>query len=59
MKNKLDKTRYFRSYAFTNEYEFMAVLAEYFIESPKEFKTHFPKLYNHSKKLLNFNFAGY
>lgn len=59
LKDKLDKTRYFRAYAFTNQYEFMAVLAEYFIESPSEFKTHFPKLYSHTQKLLNFNFTGY
>lgn len=59
VKDKLDETRYFRSYAFTNQYEFMAVLAEYFIESPIEFKEHFPELYDHTKKLLNFGFAGY
>ncbi len=59
VKDKLDETRYFRAYAFTNQYEFMAVLAEYFIESPSDFKMHFPKLYSHTQKLLNFRFAGY
>ncbi len=59
VKDKLDETRYFRAYAFTNQYEFMAVLAEYFIESPLDFKKDFPKLYSHTQKLLNFNFAGY
>ncbi|NND62835.1 MAG: hypothetical protein HKN48_06530 [Flavobacteriaceae bacterium] len=59
VKDKLDETRFFRAYAFTNQYEFMAVLTEYFIESPKEFKLHFPKLYSYTQKLLNFNFAGY
>jgi Mlc titration factor MtfA (ptsG expression regulator) len=59
LKEKLDETQYFRAYAFTNQYEFMAVLAEYFIESPNDFKTHFPKLYSHTRKLLNFTFAGY
>lgn len=59
IKNKMDKTEYFRAYAFTNQYEFMAVLAEYFFESPEEFKRIFPKIYNCTKKLLNFNFAGY
>ena len=59
LKEKLDKTPYFRAYAFTNQFEFMAVLAEYFIESPKEFKSLFPDLYAHTKKLLNFSFAGY
>lgn len=59
VKDKLDETRYFREYAFTNQYEFMAVLAEYFIESPTDFKNHFPELYNHTQKLLNFRFGGY
>jgi len=59
VKNKLDETQYFRAYAFTNQYEFMAVLAEYFIESPKDFKSHFPKLYTYTRKLLNFRYAGY
>ncbi|MCW8980511.1 MAG: zinc-dependent peptidase [Altibacter sp.] len=59
VKDKLDETRYFRAYAFTNQYEFMAVLTEYFIESPGDFKMHFPKLYQHTRQLLNFNFAGY
>lgn len=58
-REKLDQTRYFRSYAFTNQFEFMAVLAEYFIESPKDFKGNFPKLYQYTQKLLNFTFAGY
>ena len=59
IKEKLIETKYFRAYAFTNQFEFMAVLAEYFIESPKEFNAQFPMLYKHSKKLLNFNFVGY
>jgi Mlc titration factor MtfA (ptsG expression regulator) len=59
VKDKLDETRYFRAYAFTNQYEFMAVLTEYFIESPVDFRSHFPKLYDYIRKLLNFNFAGY
>lgn len=59
VKDRLDETRYFREYAFTNQYEFMAVLAEYFIESPQDFKEHFPQLYDHTQKLLNFRFAGY
>ncbi len=59
VKDKLDETRFFRAYAFTNQYEFLAVLAEYFIESPVEFRTHFPVVYDHTRKLLNFNFKGY
>ncbi len=59
LKDKLDEVRYFRAYAFTNQFEFMAVLAEYFMESPEEFKTNFPQLYAYQKCLLNFSFANY
>jgi hypothetical protein len=59
VKDQLNKTEYFRAYAFTNQYEFMAVLAEYFFESPQDFKRIFPKIYMLTKKLLNFNFANY
>ncbi|WP_339609398.1 zinc-dependent peptidase [uncultured Planktosalinus sp.] len=59
LKDKLDNTRFFRAYAFTNQYEFMAVLAEYFFESPTDLKQHFPELYKFKKKMLNFNFADY
>lgn len=57
LRDRLDEVKYFRAYAFTNQYEFMAVLAEYFFESPVDFKTHFPKVYAHTKVLLNFDFA--
>lgn len=59
LKDKLDEVSYFRAYAFTNQFEFMAVLAEYFIESPEDFKLHFPQLYAYQKCLLNFDFTGY
>jgi len=59
VKDQLDKTRYFREYAFTNQYEFMAVLSEYFIESPVEFKKLFPDIYDYFKRLLNFRYGNY
>jgi len=59
IKDKLIATRYFREYAFTNQYEFMAVMTEYFFESPQEFKKLFPELYGYTKKVLNFNFVNY
>ncbi len=59
IKDKLIETKYFREYAFTNQYEFMAVITEYFFESPEEFKSQFPDLYEYTKKILNFNFVGY
>lgn len=36
---------YIRSYAYTNEHEFFAVLAEYFFKSPDLLKTKDPELY--------------
>lgn len=59
VKETLNRTRHFRMYAFTNEYEFLAVLAEYFFESPAELRTEFPQLYGSVKKMLNMNFGGY
>lgn len=59
VRQKLDKTRFFREYAFTNQYEFMAVLAEYFFESPTDLKEEFPEIYDATRKLLNLRYAGY
>lgn len=59
VKDQIDRTEFFRAYAFTNQYEFMAVLAEYFFEAPSDFKKLFPEIYVYTKKLLNFNFANY
>jgi MtfA peptidase len=59
LRKKLITSRYFRAYAFTNQFEFVAVLVEYFIETPEEFKNQFPKIYNKVKQMLNFNFAEY
>lgn len=59
VKHRMENSAYFRAYAFTNQYEFMAVLAEYFFESPQDFKRIFPKIYGYTKKLLNFNYADY
>lgn len=48
-----------REYAFTNEFEFLAVVVENFIESPLELKAHFPSVYNKIRQMFNFRFAGY
>ena len=59
IKNKLITSNYFREYAFENNYEFIAVMLENFIETPKDFKNKFPEIYTRLKKMLNFNFSGY
>ena len=59
VRDTLTTSKYFRAYAYTNQFEFFAVLLENFIETPDEFRGKFPKLYNFMKQMLNFNFAGY
>ena len=56
---KLIDSGYFREYAFTNQFEFLSVLIENFIETPNDFRALFPDIYDKTKQMLNFNFAGY
>ena len=58
-RNKLIESHFLRKYAFTNQFEFLAVSIESFIETPLEFKAKFPLMYNKIKQMLNFNFAEY
>ena len=58
-KTRLVASKYLRDYAYTNKFEFIAVLIESFIETPSELKSQFPEMYRYVKKMLNFNFAGY
>ncbi|MHA7842234.1 MAG: zinc-dependent peptidase [Winogradskyella sp.] len=59
VRDGLIASKYFRAYAYTNQFEFFAVLLENFIETPNEFKAKFPELYTYMRQMLNFNFAGY
>jgi len=59
MVEDIKKSGFIRDYAFTNEFEFLAVVVENFIESPKEFKREFPALYKKIQQMFNFRFAGY
>lgn len=59
LRNKLANSDYFRNYAYTNQFEFLAVIIENFIETPKAFKVQFPKIYAKVKQMLNFNFLDY
>ncbi|MFT5215866.1 MAG: Mlc titration factor MtfA (ptsG expression regulator) [Glaciecola sp.] len=59
LRDELIASEYFRDYAFTNQFEFLAIVIESFIETPTEFKNQFPKIYSYTKQMLNFNFAGY
>jgi MtfA peptidase len=59
LRNQLAESHYIRKYAFTNQFEFLAVIIESFIETPQEFKLQFPEIYHKIRQMLNFNFAGY
>lgn len=52
--NRLKEKNYFRDYAYTNKFEFLAVILEHFFETPEIFKKEFPKLYEHVKAMINF-----
>ncbi|MEX0313753.1 MAG: zinc-dependent peptidase [Allomuricauda sp.] len=50
---KMSNSKYFREYGNTNFYEFFAVAAENFIETPDTFKKEFPSLYDTLKRMFN------
>jgi len=59
LRDELTQSHYLRNYAFTNQFEFLAVTIETFIESPQDFKLQFPEVYYKIRQMLNFDFAGY
>ncbi|QYJ67163.1 zinc-dependent peptidase [Flavobacterium litorale] len=48
------ESNYLRSYAYTNRFEFTAVLLEHFFETPHELRQHFPKLYVYVRSMINY-----
>ena len=44
---------YFRIYAYTNRFEFIAVILEHFFETPQQFKLKFPELYHKVELMIN------
>ncbi|WP_052467123.1 zinc-dependent peptidase [Psychroserpens damuponensis] len=59
LKTRLVDSNFLRDYAYTNQFEFISVIVETFIESPQDFRSNFPLIYNKVKTMLGFNFAGY
>jgi Mlc titration factor MtfA (ptsG expression regulator) len=51
---RLIDSEYFRIYAYTNQFEFIAVILEHFFETPKQFKSEFPELFESVKTMINF-----
>lgn len=51
---RMKRSGYFRTYAFTNKLEFIAVVMEYFFETPQQLRQQYPILYRKIKKMLNY-----
>lgn len=56
LRNKIVQTKILRDYAYTDKFEFIAVLVEVFMESPKELKSKFPQIYTYVLQMLNFRY---
>ena len=52
-REKLINSKYFRIYAYTNQFEFISVIIEHYFETPEQFKGEFPELFANVSKLLN------
>ncbi len=55
LKKQLISSGFLRDYAYENQFEFVAVLLEYFFESPHEFKAKFPSIFLKVKHMINYN----
>lgn len=55
LRQELIQSEYFRGYAYTNQFEFLAVLIENFIETPDSFRNAFPLIYYKVRQMLNFS----
>ena len=56
---RLIEMKYLRAYGFENQYEFLSVLVEHFFETPDEFRSKLPVIYNHIKRMLNLKVKGF
>ena len=54
LKEQLITSGFLRDYAYENQFEFVAVLLEYFFESPQEFKSKFPSIFLKVKHMINY-----
>ncbi|WP_299176425.1 zinc-dependent peptidase [uncultured Chryseobacterium sp.] len=51
---QLYNSGYLRKYAFANNDEFISVILEHFFETPDEFRTKFPDLFQMVKEMINY-----
>ncbi|MDH7445137.1 zinc-dependent peptidase [Aquimarina sp. 2201CG14-23] len=56
LRNKIIESKVLREYAFTDKFEFIAVLVEVFMESPEKLKKQFPDIYSYVSRMLNFRY---
>ncbi|WP_299255376.1 zinc-dependent peptidase [uncultured Aquimarina sp.] len=56
LRNKIIESKVLREYAFTDKFEFIAVLVEVFMESPEKLKEQFPDIYAYVGRMLNFRY---
>lgn len=56
IRQELVDSKLLRDYAYTDKFEFIAVLVEVFIESPEKLKQHFPQIYEYVARMLNFRY---
>lgn len=56
-RQRLIDSNYFRVYAYTNAFEFLAVIIEHYFETPRQFKAEFPELYKNVSLMLNYRNA--
>lgn len=56
---RLIESSYFRIYAYTNKFEFLAVILEHFFETPDEFRREFPELYESVRRMINLDTAAH
>lgn len=55
VQKRLIASEYFRIYAYSNQFEFFAVLIEHFFETPELFKREFPILFKKMQQMIYFN----
>jgi len=56
IRHKIIDANILREYAFTDKFEFIAVLVEVFMESPQKLKKEFPDIYVYVSRMLNFTY---
>ncbi|MBF4494636.1 zinc-dependent peptidase [Flavobacterium sp. MR2016-29] len=54
LKTQLQQKEYFREYAYTNKFEFLAVILENFFETPEVFKKEYPELFDRVRTMINY-----